>query len=111
MECNSEYFLTKLGISFTHDTVDSMRWFSAALPNDKPFVLLWAIQRDAGDRVKLVMAGDYADKHPTAFDIKDEVSGLSFYWCIKDAANIDLIRGKFHVQYKWGSGNVELIPR
>ena len=106
---SGEYFLTKLGISFTQDTINSMRWFLAELPQHKDLVIVWGLQLDSEGHIKAIMGADDADKHPTSYERKDEIDNLAFYWCVKNASLFDFFRESLCLHCRWEE-KVELIP-
>jgi hypothetical protein len=109
MNDDSEYLLTKLGISFTQDTINSMRWFLGGLPQPKNCVILWGLQQNPEGHIKAIFGADPADKHPRLYEIKDEIDGLTFYWCVKQASLLDFLRENFCLHSRWEE-KVEFIP-
>lgn len=94
------YLKSKLGIFFIPETITSMRRFAEVLPRHENNVLLWGVIQDNG-HFKIGLGAGHAPKHPDPAAIKDEVDGVTFYWCARQE-NLDLVRENYYVDFKPG---------
>jgi hypothetical protein len=86
---NEKVMKSKLGISFTGESVDLMRKWAKEIAKDNLHAV-WTVCLDRhNDQMGVVLGADY---HPHHTDIPDQVAGFTFYWRATYQPGIEVLR-------------------